>query len=166
MTVVSLVYAISRNGVIGKDGGLPWKVSADLKNFKAVTMGKPVIMGRKTWDSLPRKPLPGRANIVVTRNPTFKAEGAIIVASATIALDVAMRDKPAEICVIGGAEIFRQMLPLASRVYLTVIDADVEGDVRFPPLPLENWREIRSELHEAAIGDTAGFTFSVLERKR
>jgi dihydrofolate reductase len=165
MTIVSLVYAISRNGVIGKDGGLPWKVSADLKNFKVVTMGKPLIMGRKTWDSLPRKPLPGRANIVVTRNPDFKAEGASIVASATIALDVAMRDRPAEVCVIGGAEIFRQMLPLATRIYLTVIDADVEGDVHLPALSKEDWREISSERHEAALGDTAGFTFSVMERK-
>jgi dihydrofolate reductase len=165
MTVISLVYAISRNGVIGKDGGLPWKVSADLKNFKAVTMGKPVIMGRKTWDSLPRKPLPGRVNIVVTRNPKLEAEGATIVASATIALEVAMRDKPVEICVIGGAEIFRQMLPLASRVYLTEIDADVDGDVHFPPLPPQDWLEIRSERHQAVPGDTAGFTFSVMERK-
>jgi len=165
MTVISLVYAISRNGVIGNDGGLPWKVSADLKNFKAVTMGKPIIMGRKTWDSLPRKPLPGRANIVVTRNAGFKAEGALVVADVTGALDLAMEGRPQEICVIGGAEIFRQMLPLASRVYLTLIEADVEGDVFFPTLPEADWREVRTEHHDAQVGDTADFTFSVLERK-
>ena len=165
MTVVSLVYAISRNGVIGRDGGLPWKVSADLKNFKAVTMGKPVIMGRKTWDSLPRKPLPGRANIVVSRNAAFRAEGATVVTSAQAALERAMENDPEEICVIGGAEIFRQMLPLSSRIYLTVIEADVEGDVSMPPLSSNDWRQTRSEHHDSAPGDTAGFTFSVLERK-
>ncbi|MEO6607577.1 MAG: dihydrofolate reductase [Aestuariivirga sp.] len=165
MTVVSLVYAISRNGVIGKDGGLPWKVSADLKNFKAVTMGKPVIMGRKTWDSLPRRPLPGRSNIVISRNGAFKAEGATVVGNAKAALESAMQGEPGEVCVIGGAEIFRQILPLASRVYLTVIEAEVEGDVSMPPLSPNDWRHIRSEHHNPAPGDTAGFTFSVLERK-
>lgn len=165
MTVIALVYAISRNGVIGRDGGLPWKVSADLKNFKAVTMGKPLIMGRKTWDSLPRKPLPGRTNIVVSRNGAFKAEGAVVVADTKSALDFSLREKPPEICVIGGAEIFRQMLPRATRVYLTLIEADVDGDVFFPKLAPEQWREIHSEHHDAALGDTAGFTFSVLERK-
>jgi dihydrofolate reductase len=165
MTIVSLVYAISRNGVIGRDGGLPWKVSGDLKNFKAVTMGKPVIMGRKTWDSLPRKPLPGRLNIVISRNSGFVAEGAKVVGDAKAALDLARHENPAEICVIGGAEIFRQMLPMATRVYLTLIEADVEGDVSFPPLPAADWAEIRSEHHDAAPGDTAGFTFSVFERK-
>jgi dihydrofolate reductase len=164
-TVISLVYAISRNGVIGKDGGLPWKVSADLKNFKAVTMGKPLIMGRRTWDSLPRKPLPGRLNIVVTRQQGFKAEGAVVAADVAHALKLASDGQPQEICVIGGAEVFRQTLPMATRVYLTLIEADVEGDVFFPTLPQSEWREIRSEHHNAAPGDTAGFTFSVLERK-
>ena len=92
MTVISLVYAISRNGIIGNDGGLPWKVSADLKNFKAVTMGKPIIMGRKTWDSLPRKPLPGRANIVVTRNAGFKADGAAMGLRCSVAQSVELQD--------------------------------------------------------------------------
>lgn len=165
MTVIALVYAISRNGIIGRDGGLPWKVSADLKIFKAVTLGKPVLMGRKTWNSLPRKPLPGRLNIVITRNAAFRAEGATVVADTQAALEAAMRGAPPEICVIGGAEIFRQILPLATRVYLTLIEAEVEGDVALPPLSPQEWREVRSEHHDQAPGDTAGFTFSVLERK-
>ncbi len=165
MTVISLVYAISRNGVIGRDGGLPWKVSGDLKNFKAVTMGKPVIMGRKTWDSLPRKPLPGRLNIVISRNRDLEAQGAVVVATTDAALDLAMAIKHEEICVIGGAEIFRQMLPRATRVYLTLIEANVEGDVMLPSLPPQEWRQVRSEHHEQQPGDSAGFTFSVLERK-
>ncbi len=165
MTVISLVYASSRNGIIGRDGGLPWKVSGDLKNFKAVTMGKPVIMGRKTWDSLPRKPLPGRLNIVVSRNKDLEAEGAVVVSTTGAALDLAKALKPEEVCVIGGVEIFRQMLPLATRVYLTVIETEVEGDVRFPALSPHEWREVRSEHHSQTAGDTASFTFSVLERK-
>ncbi len=165
MTTVALVYAISRNGVIGRDGGLPWKVSGDLKNFKAVTMGKPVIMGRKTWDSLPRKPLPGRLNIVISRAADFHAEGAKLVHNVEAALELAKREKPSEICVIGGAEIFRQMLPLANRVYLTEIEADVAGDVYFEPLSPQDWTEVSSEHHAPATGDTAGFTFRVLERR-
>ena len=165
MSVISLVYAISRNGVIGRDGGLPWKISGDLKNFKAVTMGKPLVMGRKTWDSLPRKPLPGRLNIVISRNASFAAEGAVAVRDVNHALEVAQKVNPSEICVIGGAEIFRQVLPLADKIYLSEIDADFEGDVSLPPLPERDWREIRSEPHEAAPGDSAGFTFRVLERK-
>ena len=165
MSPIALVYAVSRNGVIGRGGGLPWKVSGDLKLFKATTLGKPVIMGRKTWESLPRKPLPGRLNIVVTRNKDFLSEGAIVVTSLEGALELAKATKPEEICVIGGAEIFREMLPLARRVYQTQIEAEVEGDVNLPPLNASDWVEVRSERYAKSEGDTAGFTFRIFDRK-
>jgi dihydrofolate reductase len=130
--VISLVYAQSRNGIIGADGGLPWRLPSDLKRFKETTLGKPIIMGRKTWEGLPRKPLPGRVNIVVTRQSSFAAEGAVVVGSVADAL--ARAGEASEVCVIGGGEIYRMFLPLADRIYLTLVDADVEGDTRGPDL--------------------------------
>jgi dihydrofolate reductase len=160
--MISLIYAQSRNGVIGKDGGLPWHISSDLKRFKKLTIGKPVVMGRKTWDSLPRKPLPGRINIVVTRQIGFHAEGAIAARSPEEAVRVA-GDVP-EICVIGGAEIYRQFLPLAQRIYLTEIDLDVAGDAGAPNLLAGEWKLISEERHPMGPKDDAGFTLKVLER--
>lgn len=162
MTVVSLVYAQSRNGVIGRDGGLPWHVGSDLKRFKAITLGKPVIMGRRTWDSLPRKPLPGRHNIVISRSPTFRAEGADVAASPQAAL--ALAGPVPEVCVIGGEQVFADFLPLAKRIYLTEIDLMVAGDAHAPVLDPAQWREVFREDHAQAPGDSAGFTLRVLER--
>jgi dihydrofolate reductase len=162
VTVVSLVYAQSSNGIIGHNGGLPWHVPSDLKQFKAVTLGKPVVMGRKTWDSLPRKPLPGRLNIVVSRQSDYVAAGAVVVTGVEAALQAA-GDVP-EICVIGGAEIYKQFLPHASRIYLTEIDAVVVGDTPAPILDLSQWRELsRGELARGEK-DTAAFRTRVLER--
>ena len=161
---IAFVVAVARNGVIGREGGLPWRISSDLKRFKAITMGKPVIMGRKTWESLPRRPLPGRLNIVVTRDRHYRAEGAVVTASVGEALAQARRTEADEICVIGGAEIFRQMLPEADRLYLTEVDLAPEGDVVLPPLDEKAWRETAREIHERAPGDDAGFVLRVLDR--
>jgi dihydrofolate reductase len=162
MTVISLIYAQSRNGIIGRNGGLPWHISSDLKRFKAITMGKPVIMGRKTWDSLPKKPLPGRHNIIITRQKGFAAEGATVVDSVHAAL-VAAGEVP-EVCVIGGGEIFDLFLDRANRIYLTVIDAEVDGDTVAPRLDYKNWRLVSSETVSAGPTDSASFTLKVLER--
>ena len=143
MTRIALVVAVARNGVIGRDGGLPWHLSSDLKRFKAITMGKPVIMGRKTWESLPKKPLPGRHNIVITRRKGFLAEGATVVASPENALAAAAGAE--EIAVIGGGEIFDMFLTLADRIYLTEVDLDVEGDTYFPAIDPAHWRKWRAK---------------------
>jgi dihydrofolate reductase len=162
--VISLVYAQSRNGIIGADGGLPWRLPSDLKRFKETTLGKPIIMGRKTWEGLPRKPLPGRVNIVVTRQASFAAEGAVVVRSVDDAL-VAAGDVP-EVCVIGGGEIYRMFLPLADRIYLTRVEADVEGDTRGPELAACEWRETSRTLPMQGENDSAAFTTIVLDRVR
>jgi dihydrofolate reductase len=160
--MISLVYAQSRNGIIGKGGGLPWHISSDLKRFKELTMGKPVIMGRKTWDSLPRKPLPGRINIVITRQKGFKAEGAIVAGTVNGALHHA--GYAPEVCVIGGAEIYHQFAELAQRIYLTEVDMDAEGDAVAPRLDISEWREVTMERHAQGPKDDAAFTLKVLER--
>lgn len=162
---IAFVVAVARNGVIGRDGGLPWRVSSDLKRFKQITMGKPVIMGRKTWESLPKRPLPGRPNIVITRHRGYVADGAIVVASADEAIARARDARPEEICVIGGSDIFNLFLPMADRLYLTEVDLVPEGDVFFPPLDAAQWQETSREVHERAEGDDAGFVLRVLDRK-
>ena len=140
-----LVVAASENNVIGKDGSLPWRIPADLKRFKALTLGHPCIMGRKTWDSLPRKPLPGRTNIVVTRNVHFAAEDARVAHSLEGALDIARAENPSAIMVIGGEALYREALPFADIVYLTRIDGFFEGDALYPILNADGWRETASE---------------------
>jgi dihydrofolate reductase len=162
--IISLVYAQSRNGIIGADGGLPWHLPSDLKRFKEMTLGKPIVMGRKTWDGLPRKPLPGRVNIVVTRQHGFVADGAIVVASAAEAIQAA-GDAP-ELCVIGGGEIYQMFLNLADRIYLTEVEVDVAGDTRAPVLLPVQWREMSAipALHREK--DSAAFSTRILERVR
>jgi dihydrofolate reductase len=164
MSRIGLVVAVSRNGVIGRDGGLPWHLSSDLKLFKAITMGKPIIMGRKTWDSLPRKPLPGRNNIVITRQTGFAPEGARIAATADEAIMQA--GSVEEIAVIGGGEIYKMFLPLADRIYLTEVDLDVVGDTYFPKLDLDHWTETKSEQYPQGPNDSAKFVLRVFDRKR
>ena len=161
--MISLVYAISKNGVIGKDGALPWHVPSDLKHFKALTLGKPVIMGRKTWASLPRKPLAGRPNIVVSRRPGLLAEGA----SAVTDLDqaVAMAGDVPEVCVIGGAELFKAFLPKAGRIYLTRILADVEGDTFMGELPAGEWQPVEHQKYLKGEKDSAAFETFTYERR-
>jgi dihydrofolate reductase len=162
MTIVSLVVAVSRNGVIGRDCGLPWHISSDLKRFRQITMGKPVIMGRKTWESLPKRPLPGRRNIVISRRPDYVAEGGNVVRSAGEALEMC-RNEP-EVSIIGGGEIYGLFWTLADRIYLTEVDLEVEGDTRFPVIDPDLWRETGREVHPRGPSDSASFTLRVLER--
>jgi len=162
MSRVSLVVAVSRNGVIGRAGGLPWHISTDLKRFKAITMGKPLIMGRKTWESLPKKPLPGRPNIVITRQKNYRAEGATVVSDVPSARAAAGQVE--EVCVIGGGEIFDMFLAQTERIYLTEVDLEVDGDTFFPPLDPAQWRETAREIHPRGPNDSAGFVLRVLDR--
>ena len=160
--------ARARNGVIGKDGGLPWRLKSDLAIFRAITMGKPVIMGRKTWDSLPKKPLVGRTNIVLSRDGSFEPAGALVCEdfseAVQIAREQAEEDGRDEVFVIGGASLFELALTRARRLYLTEVEADVEGDVRLSPIDERRWREVRREAHPASDQDEHPFTFRVLER--
>lgn len=165
---MTLVVAVARNGVIGRNGGLPWRLSSDLKHFKAATWGKPVIMGRKTFQSI-GKPLPGRENIVVTRDALFSAEGTHRAASLEAAIDLAGRlvagtARP-EIMVIGGGEIYAAALARASRILLTEVHADVEGDARFPPLEPGQWCERSRTRGERGPRDDFDFDIVVLERQ-
>ena len=166
MSPISLVVAVARNGVIGSAGRLPWHISSDLKRFKAITIGKPVIMGRKTWESLPRKPLTGRTNIVITRQKGFAAGGAKVVASVEAAIAAAGAEDPSEIAIIGGGEVYRMFLPLASRVYLTEVDLAAEGDTYFPALPADEWHEISREACAQGPNDSAAFVLRILDRRR
>jgi len=140
----TLVAAVAENGVIGANGGLAWKISDDLKWFRKATMGKPIIMGRKTFESIGRA-LPGRDNIVATRSITFDPGGVFIVGAIGEALRLAracaLKSGAGEICIIGGGEIYAQTIDLADRIYLTRIDAKLEGDVYFPPLDWRAWTE-------------------------
>ena len=162
MSRVALVIARADNGVIGQQGKLPWRLAEDMRHFKAVTMGKPCIMGRKTWDSLPGKPLPGRSNIVVTRNRKFQADGARIVHSLADALKLAMVENSEEVAIIGGTEIYRSALPIADRIYLTEVHADFEGDTRLAPFERSEWRETGRDVRVATDG--LRYDFVVLQR--
>ena len=162
MSRISFVVAVSRNGVIGRDGGLPWHISTDLRRFKAITMGKPLVMGRKTWESLPKKPLPGRPNIVITRQKNYRAEGASVVSDIPLALAAAGQVE--EVCVIGGGEIFDMFLAQTDRIYLTEVDLEVEGDTFFPPIDPAQWTETAREIHPSGPNDSAGFVLRVLDR--
>jgi dihydrofolate reductase len=166
MSRIVFVVAVARNGVIGRNGGLPWRIPSDLKRFKEITMGKPVIMGRKTWDSLPRRPLPGRLNIVISTNPDFEAAGAMVVGDADAALSLAQQEKAEEIAVIGGAAIFDMFMPSVDRLYLTEVDLAPQGDVWFPPFDPAEWTEISREHHAQEPGDNAAFTLRVLDRRK
>lgn len=150
---IALIAAVADNGTIGRDNKLPWHLPNDLKYFKAVTLGKPVVMGRKTWESLGR-PLPGRTNIVVTRQPGYTADGARVVATLDDALrlaeQVARTDGIDECVVIGGAEIYALALPRCDRLYLTEVHAAVDGDAQFPPWERARWREVKRERFAAA----------------
>ncbi len=166
---IAIVVARARNGVIGRDGALPWRLKADLQLFKANTLGKPVIMGRKTWSSLQLRPLPKRTNIVLSRDQSFEAKGALVCDSWSEALSIgreqAAEDGAEEVCVIGGEALFAIALPRASRLYLTEVAADVEGDARFPDFDEAAWTEVRRQAHPVDETNDHAFTFRVLERR-
>jgi dihydrofolate reductase len=167
MMKVAIYVAIAENGVIGRDNGLPWRLSTDMQRFKATTMGKPIVMGRKTWESFPRRPLPGRLNIVVTRDPGFRAEGAEVVHSLEDGVTLAKVRCMAyadEICIIGGGEIYRQALPVADRLYVTHILESVDGNTRFPPIDPDIWEPVSTEEFPAGEKDTHATRYTVYER--
>ncbi len=164
---LAAVVAMGRNKVIGRQGELPWRIPSDLKRFKQITLGKPVIMGRKTWDSLPRKPLPGRPNFVISRSMTTIV-GAYVFAHFHEALDkarsAAMSAGVDEVCLIGGARLYADLLGKTDRVYLTEVDLAPCGDAVFPALDPTDWRLVSYERMRAAEGDDADFTLKVLDR--
>lgn len=162
MTRVVLVVAVAEGGVIGAAGGMPWHLPDDLKRFKRLTMGHPMIMGRKTWESIGRA-LPGRTSIVVTRQRDFRAEGAEVVATLDDALSLARKLDGDVAFIIGGGEIYKQALPMADAIEMTRIHAHYDGDVRFPDFDEEAWRETSREDHETADG--LGYSFLTLERR-
>jgi dihydrofolate reductase len=159
--IISLIVAMAANRVIGRQNKLPWRLPNDLRRFRALTLGKPVIMGRKTFESIGR-PLDGRHNIVVSRNPDYRAEGCTVVQSPEAALAAA--GSAAESFVIGGADLYAQFLLRADRLYLTLVHAHLEGDAYFPPFDQTQWQEIEREERQADGRHAFDYTFLVLER--
>lgn len=172
MSAVELfcVVAAAENRVIGRDGTMPWHVSSDLKHFKALTLGRPMIMGRRTWASIGRA-LPGRTTIVVSRDPNFRAEGAVVVPSLAAAIErgreIAARDDVDGVAIVGGGEIYAQALPLCDRVELTEVKLSppIAGSVLFPALDPTEWREIARRIGERGPRDAADFDFVTLRRR-
>jgi dihydrofolate reductase len=164
---IALVVVVAENGVIGAAGDMPWRLSTDLKRFKAITVGKPVIMGRKTFEAIGRA-LPQRTNIVITGNPEFKADDVLIARSVEEALrlgqNIAARDNVEEICVIGGGQIYTETLAIADRIYLTRAHLAPEGDTFFPQIDADSWREVSRQDFPAGEKDDAPTTFLVYER--
>jgi dihydrofolate reductase len=166
--ILVLVAAIGENNVIGRGNALPWRIPSDLKHFKAVTLGRPIVMGRKTYASIGRL-LPGRTNIIVTRDPAFQVPGAVVAHNLEAALEAARAGAHAcgvnEIMVIGGSDIFTATLPLARRLEITHVHAAPEGDVFFPSINPKVWRETSRTEHAAAAEDSASFATTVYERR-
>ena len=161
---VHLIVAVAEGGVIGAENKLLWRIPEDLKRFKAITMGHPILMGRKTWDSIGR-PLPGRENVVITRQK-LDLPGATVVHSLEEALEHARARGASDAFVIGGGEIYRQALPRADVVHLTEVHARFDGDVTFPSLPSSGWREIGREARQQAEPQPLSYSFVTLERRR
>ena len=160
---IALIAAMAKNRIIGRNNQLPWRIPADLKHFKVLTMGKPIIMGRKTYESIGR-PLPGRDNIVLTGDVTYRAEGCEVVHSIAQALQVAGAVE--EAMIVGGSDLYRQTIGDADRLYLTLVKAEVEGDAWFPKIDSRQWREIKREAHRADDSNQYDYAFVVLERAR
>lgn len=167
---IVLVAAVSENGVIGRAGGLPWRISSDLKRFKADTMGRPIVMGRKTWETIGR-PLPGRINIVVTRDRNFSADGAEVAHTVAEALLIAERraselDPGDAICVIGGGELYNRTIGVADRLIITRVKGEFEGDTRFPPIDPRKWRMVHDENVPRGERDSHDTRYTVYERDK
>jgi dihydrofolate reductase len=160
--LVSLIVAMAQNGVIGRDNTLPWRLPKDLKRFRAFTLGKPILMGRKTFESI-GSPLPGRVNLVLTRDRAWYAHGVIVVHSVDEAL--AQAEASAELVAIGGAEIYRLVMPFARRIYLTHVHADVPGDIYFPDFDSTQWADVECSMHPADDEHAYPVTFVTLERR-
>jgi dihydrofolate reductase len=163
--LVSLIVAMDEKGAIGYLGGLPWRLSTDLRRFKQITMGHHILMGRITYQSIGR-PLPGRKTIVITRNPHFEASGVLAAASLQEALDIAERGGEEEAFVIGGGEIFAEALMRADRIYLTRVHATTEADTYFPYIKMEDWRVEESSFHEGDENNDFPSTFMLLSRRK
>ncbi len=161
--IISLIVAMDRRGVIGAGGALPWRLSDDLKRFKAVTMGKPLVMGRKTHESIGR-PLPGRRNVVLTRQQDYVAEGCIVCDGVESALAACAGFE--EVMVMGGATLYELFLPRADCIYLTRVEAEVEGDVWFPPFDESAWHEVERQHYQADAHNDYACSFQVLMRSR
>ena len=161
MSRLSLIVAMGKNRVIGVDGAIPWRLPNELQLFKRVTMGHHIIMGRKTWESIGRL-LPGRTTVIVTRQKNYTAPGALVVNSLAAAITQCANDD--EIFVIGGGELYREALPGADRLYLTIVDAAPEGDTRMPEFNAADWREISSENHPADERHAHAYRFAVYDR--
>lgn len=166
--LISLIAAVVENNVIGKDNHLPWRLPADIKYFKDKTMGHCVIMGRKNYDSIPGqfRPLTGRTNIIITRQKNFSAPHCIVVNSIKEALEKAKEKGETEAFIIGGGEIFRQSMDIADKIYLTRIEATIEGDVYFPPVNMNEWKEESVQRFKADEKNKYDYSFAVLTRKR
>ncbi len=158
---LSIIVAMDKNSVIGADGQLPWHLSSDLKNFKRITMGKPIVMGRKTYESIGR-PLPGRENIILTRDKTYQQPGCTVLHEVDSLLAYC-KDKE-EIMITGGSEIYKLLLDKASRIYLTEVEVTVDGDTFFPKYYSDQWRETSRTRHPASAGNDHDFSFVVLDR--
>lgn len=160
---ITMIWAMARNGVIGKDNDMPWHLPLDFAYFKAETLGKRMLMGRKTWDSLGGKPLKGRTSIIITRDPSYAPEGAHIVHSLEEAL--AEGRKQDELMVIGGGEIYAMMLPFADKLLVTVIDEDIEGDTKFPEVDWKQWKETANTPGIRNEQNPYDYRFLVYERR-
>lgn len=160
---IVIVVAMSENRVIGRDGGLPWRLPADLKRFKALTMGHPIVMGRKTWDSIGRA-LPGRRNIVITRNEDFTAEGADVVATIEGALELCREDEAEKVMIIGGGQIYGEILRDTDVIEMTEVHTTVDGDTEFPNFDPGDWNETFREKHPSVDPDGPAYSFVTLER--
>lgn len=167
--VISMIAAVARNGVIGRDNDLPWRMSTDLKRFKAMTMGKPLVLGRKNFQSLPR-PLPGRPHVVVTRDRAYHPDGVQVVHSFDDAIEaakaLASQAGVDEICIVGGGEIYRQGMAVADILHITHVEADVEGDVHFPPIDPDVWTSEEAGRMEAGEKDQYAARFVTYTRRK
>lgn len=159
--VISIIVAMAQNRVIGNDNSLPWHLPADLQHFKAMTIGKPIIMGRKTWESLPGK-LPQRPHIIISANPDYSVDGCMVVNSLEQAIDAA-GDVP-EVMIVGGAMLYAQALPMADNIYLTLVETEADGDTLFPEYDQTQWRETAREHHSSDDKNPFAYSFITLSR--
>ena len=170
MTEIVLIVAVAENGVIGAGGAMPWRLKSDMARFKAMTMGRPIVMGRKTFESFPRRPLPGRTNIVVTRDAAYRAAGAVVTTSfadaEAIATGDALRRFATEIAIIGGAEIYAQWMDRADRLEITEVHARPDGDTRFAAIDPAEWEEVARVRNPAGPGDSADFSYVTFRRRK